>query len=146
MRTVTAAVAAAALLVSVAAAGAEEMGGAGGISVHDAYARATVGRGTASTAYMTLVNEGAAADRLAGVTSPAAETAGLHTHTVEGGVARMRPVDAIEVAPGAPTVLQPGGLHVMLMGLKGPLEEGATVPLTLSFEEAGEIELELPVR
>jgi copper(I)-binding protein len=57
----------------------------------------------------------------------------------------MRPVEAIEVTPGAPIVLQPGGLHVMLIGLKAPLKEGERFPLTLTFERAGTIEVEVVV-
>ena len=64
---------------------------------------------------------------------------------MEGGVAKMRPVDAIEVAPGQPTVLEPGGPHVMLRGLTQKLEAGTTMPLTLVFEHAGEVTLEVPV-
>ena len=58
----------------------------------------------------------------------------------------MRPVDAIEIDPGAPVVLQPGGLHLMVIGLGEPLAEGATLPLTLTFERNGESALELPGR
>jgi hypothetical protein len=58
----------------------------------------------------------------------------------------MRPVAAIEIAPGAPTVLEPGGLHIMLVGLGQKLVEGGTLPLTLTFEQAGSIELEAPIR
>jgi copper(I)-binding protein len=58
---------------------------------------------------------------------------------------KMRPVKAIEVAPGEPAVLKPGGLHVMLMGLKAPLVKGQSFPLTLVFEKAGKIEIEVPI-
>jgi copper(I)-binding protein len=58
----------------------------------------------------------------------------------------MRPVDAIEIDPGAPIVLQPGGLHLMVVGLSEPLAEGTTLPLTLTFERNGEVALDLPVR
>jgi copper(I)-binding protein len=57
---------------------------------------------------------------------------------MEDGVMKMRPVEAIEVAPGEPTVLGPGGLHIMMMGLKAPLVEGERFPVTLVFERAGE--------
>ena len=59
---------------------------------------------------------------------------------------KMRPVEAIEVHPGTPTVLKPGGLHVMLMGLAAPLKKGQRVPLTLTFEKAGSIEVEAMVQ
>jgi hypothetical protein len=57
----------------------------------------------------------------------------------------MRRVEAIEVHPGTPTVLQPGGLHVMFIGLRAPLREGSTIPLTLVFEKAGRIEVSTDV-
>ena len=60
---------------------------------------------------------------------------------LEVPVIKMRPVSAIEVAPGEPTVLQPGGLHIMLTGLKAPLVEGSLVTLTLEFEKAGAVEV-----
>jgi copper(I)-binding protein len=60
---------------------------------------------------------------------------------------KMRPpVDAIEVEPGAPAVLAPGGLHVMLMGLTVPLAEGASFPLTLTFATAGPVTVRVAVR
>ena len=95
--------------------------------------------------YMILQNTGAVPDRLIGGSTPVATQVQLHTHVMEGGVAKMRPVDAIEVAPGQPTVLEPGGAHVMLQGLTQKLEEGTTMPLTLVFEHAGKVTLEVPV-
>ena len=92
-------------------------------------------------AYMTLVNKGSAADKLVAVSTPMAMKAELHTHTMEGGMMKMRRVDAIEIAPGTPSVLKPGGLHVMMMGLKEPLVEGKSYPLTLTFERAGTVEV-----
>ena len=64
---------------------------------------------------------------------------------MENGIARMRPVDAVAVAPDAPAVFQPGGYHVMIMGLKGPLKEGETFPLTLTFEKAGDVTVDVMV-
>ncbi len=118
----------------------------GDLVVSDPWARATIGQAKAGAAYLTVANNGAAADRLVAVETPAAKRSELHGHTMDGGVMRMRPVEAIELAPGAPVVLRPGGLHVMLMGLKAPLEEGARFPLTLIFEKAGRLEVEVPVK
>jgi copper(I)-binding protein len=92
-------------------------------------------------AYMTLVNKGSSADRLLSVSTPMAMKAELHTHTMEGGVMKMRRVEAVELVPGKPSVLEPGGLHVMMMGLKKPLVDGNSFPLTLNFERAGTIEV-----
>jgi periplasmic copper chaperone A len=118
----------------------------GEVVITDAWARASLGSAPNSAAYMTLEATGAEGDRLIGGATPAAERVELHVHLMEGDIARMRQVDAVEVAPGSPTVLAPGGLHVMLINLVAPLEEGASLPLTLVFERAGAVELEIPVR
>ena len=115
------------------------------LAVEEPWARAAV-RGGNGGAFMTLRNGGDQADRLVSATSPAARTVELHTTVRDGDVMRMRPVDAIEV-PGHGTVaLQPGGLHVMLIGLDRPLAQGEHVPLTLRFERAGDLAVELAVR
>jgi periplasmic copper chaperone A len=129
----------------VVGAHAADLAKVGDITIQEPWARASLGNAPNSAAYMTLQNMGAAPDRLIGGATPAAERVELHTHMMEGGVAKMRPVDGIEVAPGAPTSLEPGGPHVMLSGLTRKLEAGATVPLTLVFEHAGAVTLEVPV-
>lgn len=113
--------------------------------VHEAWARAALA-GRTSAAYMTIENTTATLDRLVAATSPAARVVELHTHIMDGGVMRMRPVTGIEVNPGEPAVLRPGGLHVMLIDLAGPLQPGQTIPLTLRFEKAGEITVQVTVR
>jgi len=107
-----------------------------GVGVEQAWSRATTAANGAI--YLTLVNHGAAADRLVGVSSAAAAKVELHESAMAEGVMRMRQVEAIEIAPGEQVMLAPGGLHVMLMGLSGPLVEGGTVPLTLRFESGVE--------
>jgi copper(I)-binding protein len=119
---------------------------AGEVMVHAAWARATIGNAPNSAAYMTLETTGDAPDRLIATSSPLAAKAELHAHIMDGGIARMRPVEAVEVAPGAPAVLEPGGLHIMLFGLRQKLAPGDSVPLTLIFEQAGEVTVEAPVR
>ena len=115
------------------------------LTVIEPWARAALA-GRTSAAYMTIENTTATLDRLVSATSPAARVVELHTHIMDGGVMRMRPVTAIEVNPGEPAVLRPGGLHVMLIDLTGPLQVGQTIPLTLRFEKAGEITVQVPVR
>jgi periplasmic copper chaperone A len=117
----------------------------GDIAIDQPWARASLGNAPNSAAYMILQNTGAVPDRLIGGSTPVATQVQLHTHVMEGGVAKMRPVDAIEVAPGEPIVLEPGGAHVMLQGLTQKLEEGTTMPLTLVFEHAGKVTLDVPV-
>ena len=88
----------------------------------------------------------AAADRLVSASSPAARTTELHTHIREGDVMRMRGVPGIEVPAGQAVTLQPGGLHLMLIGLTQPLNRGETVPVTLVFERAGPVQVALQVQ
>ena len=115
------------------------------LEVTQPWARASIGAAKAGAAYLTIVNHGEAVDRLIGTATPVAEHAALHTHLMQEGVMRMRALEAVEVAPGEPTVLEPGGLHVMLMGLRQPLTEGETFPLMLTFQRAGTIEVEVRV-
>jgi copper(I)-binding protein len=118
---------------------------AGDIVVNQAFARATPPCAMAGGAFFKIENKGKASDRLLAVASPAAGMAELHTMTHEGGVMRMRAVDAIEIKPGETVALAPGGLHVMLMDLKQPLKEGSRFPLTLTFERAGKVRIEVSV-
>ena len=117
----------------------------GAIAVKEPYARATIGQQKVSAAYMTIETSGGP-DRLVAAASPLAGKVELHAHLHEGGVMKMREVEAIDVAPGKPAKLETGGLHIMIMDLKQPLKAGETIPLTLTFEKAGKVELQVPVR
>ncbi len=117
----------------------------GDLKIEHPWARASAGAAAAGAAYMTITTTGATADRLVGASTPVAGKAELHTHIADGEVMRMRPVDAIEVEPGKPAVLKPGGLHVMLIGLKAPLKEGETFPLNLNFAKAGSVTVNVDV-
>lgn len=112
---------------------------AGSLVVENPWARESVTR--TGAAYLVVRNEGDAADRLIGVAAEVADRAEVHSSVVEDGVMRMRAVGSIEVPAGGAAVLEPGGLHVMLIGLKAPLVEGESFGLTLSFENAGEAEV-----
>lgn len=120
--------------------------GAGEVIVRAPWARLTPGPAPNGAVFFTIESRGAEPDRLVAAETPVAARAALHRHVMEGGVMRMRPVAAVEVAPGAPTVLAPGGLHVMLTGLTRPLAVGETFPLTLTFERAGLVEIQVEVR
>lgn len=115
----------------------------GSLQVGHPWTRVTPGK--TGSAYLSVTNTGAEIDRLVGASSPAADKAELHTHQMDGDVMRMRPVQAIEVPPGESAVLKPGGLHIMLLGLKAPIRVGMRVPLTLRFEKAGNVDVELSV-
>jgi copper(I)-binding protein len=116
-----------------------------GIVVDEAYVRAAGPNAPTAAAYMRVTNETDADDRLLEVRTEAADRAELHAHEMQDGIARMRPVEGIEIPAHATVVLETGGLHVMLMGLAAPLEDGGSVAMTLVFERAGEIAVTLPV-
>ena len=111
----------------------------GDLVVESPWARESVTR--TGVAYFTVRNGGDQDDRLIVVSSEVAEQAELHASVMQDGVMRMRAVDAVEVPAHGEAVLAPGGLHVMLVGLKAPLEEGGSFALTLTFEKAGEVEV-----
>ncbi len=117
----------------------------GDLEIVHQWARATAAMARNGAVYVTLANQGAEVDHLLGVETPMARKARLHSHIVEDGIVKMRPLKAIEISPGEPVVLEPGGFHIMLMGLKAPFEAGTAFPLTLSFEKAGAIEVEVRV-
>ena len=114
--------------------------------VEDAWARETPPGVTNGAAYVTLINEASDKDRLVSVRGAVSETVELHTHLMEGDMIMMRQVESIEVDAGDRTVLEPGGKHLMLIGLKQPLVVGDRFPLTLEFEKAGEITVQVEVR
>jgi hypothetical protein len=118
---------------------------AGDIAVSSPWTRATANPGGAGAVFMTLSNGGSSADQLVSAASPVAATVELHTHAMHDGVMHMHPIPAIEIPPGGKAVLRPGGLHIMLINLKAPLQQGQTVPLTLKFAKAGTMAVSVPV-
>lgn len=120
---------------------------AGTIHIDHPYARATVPGQPSGGAYLTLENRGKDADRLLAADSPAAKKTEIHTMSMVGNVMKMREADGIELAPAAKVVMQPGdGYHIMLIGLKQQLKAGDTLPLTLTFEKAGKVEVSVHVQ
>ena len=109
-------------------------------------ASATRPTANAAAGYMVITNNGAAPDRLVAVEAPFRRIE-IHTVIRENDVAKMVPLDGIEIAPGESITLAPGKEHVMFMGLGGdPLEVGETVPATLMFENAGALALTFDVQ
>jgi copper(I)-binding protein len=116
----------------------------GHLTITGAFARASVI--DTSAAYVTIANDGDEDDLLVSAHTPMAHRVELHDMTMEGDVMRMHPVEGgIPVPSQGSVTLAPGGMHVMMLGLTGPLEEGGSLPLTLTFEHAGEITLEIPI-
>jgi len=117
------------------------------IEIKGAWARASAGpMMRAGGAFMTLTNHGTSPDRLIGAATGVSKLAELHTHIKDGDVMRMRAVEAIDLPAGKTVELAPGGLHVMLMELEKPLEQGTAFSLVLKFEKAGEIALDVDVQ
>lgn len=113
------------------------------IRVFDAWARATILASRPGAAYVTI--ECAAEDRLLGVTTPVAGQVMIHAVEKDGDISRMKHIETLELPAGERVTLAPGSMHLMLMGLQDKLSEGTTFPMTLSFENAGEITVEVSV-
>ncbi|MCZ0813248.1 MAG: copper chaperone PCu(A)C [Pseudomonadota bacterium] len=117
------------------------------ITVNDPYARSSAMMATSGAAFMTITNNSGTDDRLIAAASPVSAKVELHTHKEdENGVMRMIHVEeGMPIAAGETLMLERGGNHVMFMGIETPFEQGAAIPLTLTFESAGEIAVEVPV-
>ncbi|MEW8028526.1 MAG: copper chaperone PCu(A)C [Candidatus Thiodiazotropha sp.] len=121
-------------------------GVADAIMVDDPYIRAVPPGQPNSASFMALHNMGKEGSALMAASSPAAEVVELHTHTMEEGMMRMRKVEKIDLPAGEVVKLQPGGLHLMLIGLKQKLVPDEKVSLTLGFEDGSSLQVDVPVR
>jgi periplasmic copper chaperone A len=120
---------------------------AGDIEVTAGFARAMLPGQPTGGGFVTILNKGASPDRLVAATSPAAGKVEIHSMEIKDGVMVMRPVEGgLEIPAGGTVAMKPGGLHLMLMQVENPFAVGTPVPLTLEFEVAGKVEIELPVR
>jgi copper(I)-binding protein len=118
--------------------------GHGNITIEKAWARATPGRARNGGAYVSIRNSDGA-ERLLSASGDIAERVELHTHLVEGGIMKMRPVEAIDLPANGSVDMKPGGLHIMLMGLKAPLKPDDEFELILHFAKAGDVAVEFEV-
>ncbi|TCO73953.1 copper chaperone PCu(A)C [Rhodovulum euryhalinum] len=120
---------------------------AGDISIQAPYARASTMMSKSGAAFMTIVNSGTADDRLVAAASDVAEKVELHTHLADAnGVMKMVEVEeGFPIPAGGNRALERGGDHVMFLGLTRPLAQGDLVTVTLTFEKAGEMVVEIPV-
>jgi copper(I)-binding protein len=119
---------------------------AGEMTVRHPWSRATPPGANVAAAYLEIRNSGKAPDRVVGAASPAAERVELHVQLREGDVLKMREVPGFDVPARQRLTLRPGGSHLMLVGLKKPLAVGERIPLTLRFERAGELKIELEIQ
>ena len=139
----------AALLVSASLPALAHEAHAGDVMIVHPFATPSLPGTTTGAAYITaLENGGARADKLVGASTPAAARVEIHTMSVDAqGVMRMREVDGISLAPKAKVQMKPGaGLHLMLIDLKAPLKEGTSFAMTLQFERAGSVEVNVVVQ
>jgi periplasmic copper chaperone A len=114
----------------------------GPIMVESSWTRATPRGSTVAGGYLTLKNVGTASDRLLGGSLSAAEQVQIHNMTIQDGVARMREVtQGVEIKPGESFDFEPGGSHLMFVGLKRPLVAGDKIEGTLTFERAGSVKV-----
>jgi periplasmic copper chaperone A len=119
---------------------------AGDIVITQAWARATPGGAKIGGGYLTIENKGSAPDRLIGGSAEIAGKVEVHEMAMKNGVMTMRPLDnGLTIEPGKTVKLAPGGYHLMMFDLKGPLKQGDKLPLTLDFEKAGKVKLTLDV-
>ena len=130
----------ASLILTAAPAFAQDLG------VHDPYAITARPGAPTGSAYMLIHNHGSTPDRLVGASSPAAERVEIHTSVEEGGIVRMEQVEeGLELRAGSVLLLNRGGPHLMFLGITDPFEDGDVIPVTLLFETAGEVRVEVPV-
>lgn len=116
------------------------------VRIENPYARATAPGAAVGGGYATIRNTGKAPDRLVGASSAASARTELHEMKMVDNVMRMREVKGLDVPANGTLELKPGGYHLMFMELKAPLKQGDKVPVTLKFERAGEVKVELEVR
>lgn len=105
------------------------------------------GMGGTGAAYLVVENNGAEADRLVSMSSEVAEVAEVHEIADNNGVMEMKPLESgLEIPAGETITLEPGGYHIMLIGLKQDLNAGDSFELTLTFETAGEVTVTVTVQ
>lgn len=117
---------------------------AGDLEIGHPWTRATPPAAKVGGGYLELTNAGNTGDRLLGGSSPIAGRVEIHNMTTTDGIMKMRPVpEGVEIPAGETVHLAPGGYHLMLLDLKQPITNGEMIPVTLEFEQAGAIDIEL---
>ena len=132
-----------ALLLAAVPAAAHEFT-VGDLTIHHPWARATLNPKAPGAVYMEIVNAGAE-DQLLSASTPQAASVELHAMTMENGVASMAMLETLPIPANSTLMIEPNGLHLMLIDLTAPLVEDQYFSLTLVFEKAGEVTLEVKV-
>ncbi len=118
----------------------------GTLEIGHPWTRATPPTAPSGGGFLSVTNKGTAPDRLVAARSGVSDRVEIHEMKMDGNVMRMRELDkGLEIPAGATVMLKPGGFHIMFMGLKAPFVRDAKVPLTLVFEKAGSLDIELDV-
>jgi periplasmic copper chaperone A len=117
----------------------------GDIHIGKPWARATAPTAQVGGGFLSLMNHGKTGDALIAAKAGVSEKVELHTHSMEGGVMKMREVPRIDIPAGKSVELKPGSFHIMFINLKAPLKQGETIPVTLVFEKAGEVKVDMQV-
>ena len=117
----------------------------GDLSIHRPWSRELPPVAANGAAYFRVENGGSDAVRIVSVSSPVADRAELHAHEMDGGVMKMRHLHAVGVPAGETVSFEPGGMHVMLIGLKQALVDGGSFPLVVEFDGAGTIEVTVEI-
>lgn len=118
----------------------------GALTISEAFARATPPGAPVAGGFLLITNEGPEDETLVSVATPVSARSEIHEMRMDGDVMRMRELaDGLPIPAGGSVTLEPGGYHLMFMDLNTPLIEGETVPVTLTFERAGEVEITLAI-
>ena len=136
---------ASALAVSTGAASANDYT-VGSLEIGNPWSRAVPKGATVAAGYMTIKNTGTEPDRLVGGSTPVAGKFEVHEMTMDKGVMKMRPLaNGLEIKPGETVELKPESFHIMMMGLKQPIQRGKPFKASLTFEKAGPVDVEFEV-
>ncbi|MDP9084037.1 MAG: copper chaperone PCu(A)C [Pseudomonadota bacterium] len=118
---------------------------AGDLLLRQPWSRPTPPTASVGVVYFSIDNRGRRADRLVGISSPVAGRVEIHETRMQQGSVEMRALASLECPPGVTVKSEPGGLHIMLVGLRHPLVTGTKFPLSLRFRDAGVMEVQVPV-
>jgi len=135
------------LILIVLAAGVPPLAAAEpGIKVEDPWVRVTFGQSRATAGYMVLIDQSGKGNSLVGLEMAEGARAEIHETVMDGDIVKMRMVKALAIPAGSRAELNPTGGHLMIMGLKGPLKVGQTLPIKLKFADGTEMMAYFAVR
>lgn len=117
----------------------------GDLYIDHPWARALPPVVPSGAAYLQIENRGDATHTLVAARSPVADKVEVHEHVHADGLMKMQQVEQLTIGAGEKIIFEPGGYHLMMFGLKQPLIAGERFPLTLVFDNAGSIEIEVMI-